>query len=80
MQPFLKATVGNAIPTSATTSATPAPALPILPPPHSLNVRELVKILGGTGNAADDNDRDDDDKSLEQDEHDQLAAGQQPSP
>ena len=37
-------------------------------------VRELVKILGGTGNAADDDDGDDDDESHEQDEDAQLAA------
>lgn len=38
-------------------------------------VRELVKILGGTGNAADDDDDgDDDDDSHEQDEDAQLAA------
>lgn len=37
-------------------------------------VRELVKILGGTGNAADDDDGDDDDDSHEQDEDAQLAA------
>jgi E3 ubiquitin-protein ligase TRIP12 len=37
-------------------------------------VRELVKILGGTGNAADDDDGDDDDDSPEQDEDAQLAA------
>lgn len=37
-------------------------------------VRELVKILGGTGNAADDGDDDDDDDSHEQDEDAQLAA------
>jgi E3 ubiquitin-protein ligase TRIP12 len=37
-------------------------------------VRELVKILGGTGNATDDGDDDDDDDSHEQDEDAQLAA------
>ncbi|KAI9510528.1 hypothetical protein F5148DRAFT_1274737 [Russula earlei] len=37
-------------------------------------VRELVKILGGTGNAADDDDGDDDDDSHEHDEDAQLAA------
>ena len=37
-------------------------------------VRELVKILGGTGNAADDDDGDDDDDSHEPDEDAQLAA------
>ena len=37
-------------------------------------VRELVKILGGTGNAADDDDGDDDDDNPEQDEDAQLAA------
>jgi E3 ubiquitin-protein ligase TRIP12 len=37
-------------------------------------VRELVKTLGGTGNAADDDDGDDDDDSPEQDEDAQLAA------
>jgi len=37
-------------------------------------VRELVKILGGTGNATDDDDGDDDDDSHEHDEDAQLAA------
>jgi E3 ubiquitin-protein ligase TRIP12 len=37
-------------------------------------VRELVKILGGTGNAADDDDGDDDEDSHEHDEDAQLAA------
>ena len=37
-------------------------------------VRELVKILGGTGNAADNDDGDDDDDSHEPDEDAQLAA------
>jgi E3 ubiquitin-protein ligase TRIP12 len=37
-------------------------------------VRELVKILGGSGNAADDDDGDDDDDSHEHDEDAQLAA------
>ncbi|KAI0272306.1 hypothetical protein BC834DRAFT_1030472 [Gloeopeniophorella convolvens] len=37
-------------------------------------VRELVKILGGTGNTADDDDDGDDDESHEQDEDAQLAA------
>ena len=37
-------------------------------------VRELVKILGGTGNAADNNDSDDDDDSHEADEDAQVAA------
>jgi E3 ubiquitin-protein ligase TRIP12 len=37
-------------------------------------VRELVKILGGTGNAAYEDDGDDDDDSHEQDEDTQLAA------
>jgi hypothetical protein len=37
-------------------------------------VHELVKILGGSGNAADDDDGDDDDDSHEHDEDAQLAA------
>ena len=41
-------------------------------------VRELVKILGGTGNAADDDDGDDDDDSHEQDEDAQHAPGRIP--
>ena len=40
-------------------------------------VRELVKVLSGTGNVSDDDDGDDDDDSHEQDKNSQLAQHQQ---